>query len=515
MSRSVANMPGHSILKSPTYRGWRGIALFNMHSLRQLPRPRIRSVKRNATPLTQSFSTTQITRQRVPSTSNNPSGSTTTNPAHLPLSNLRILDLTRVLAGPFCTQILADYGATVLKVEQPGSGDETRQWRTAGETAQMWNDDFLSASNHGKGGDAPLMSLYFSSVNRNKRSVTLNLKSERGRALIREMLDPNNPGSYDIIVHNFLPGKMDDMGLGYSDLKKVNPALIYAGVSGYGATGPSSKRAGYDAIALAEAGLLHITGSADSGPAKPGVAIADLCTGLYTHGAILAAVNARSQTGVGCKIDASLFESALSLLINVGLTSLNLGLNQGPAQRRRGSRLGLGHPNLVPYGGYKTRDGRQLFVAANNNRQWKLFCERLQLEPAFVEQYSTNDKRVENRGTIDKVLGERFAEKDLREWEAVFEGSGLPYGPINDVVEALEHQQADARDMVVPVEGIEAARDGMMRLIGPAVKFDGGARVNGVVRRKPPLLGEHTDEVLHEMGYEDAEVKAMRQEGVV
>lgn len=459
------------------------------------------------------FSTSQTKHLRVSPTLY--SSSSNANDPHLPLSNLRVLDLTRVLAGPFCTQILADYGATVLKIEQPGSGDETRQWRTAGETAQMWDDDFLSSSNHGKGSGAPLMSLYFSSVNRNKRSITLNLKSDRGRALVKEMLDPARPDSYDIIVHNFLPGKMDAMALGYSDLKKVNPGLIYASVSGYGATGPSSKRAGYDAIALAEAGLLHITGSKDSGPSKPGVAIADLCTGLYTHGAILAAVNARTQTRAGCKIDASLFESSLSLLINVGLASLNLDLDKGPAHRRRGSRLGLGHPNLVPYGGYKTRDKRQLFVAANNNRQWKLFSERLELDPAFIEEYSTNDKRVESRSTIDQVLGNRFAEKELREWEAVFEGSGLPYGPINDVVEALEHQQAEARDMVVPVEGIRSARDGMMRLIGPAVKLNDGAGVTNIVRRKPPLLGEHTDEVLQELGYEEVEVQEMRQDGII
>ncbi|KAJ9656685.1 hypothetical protein H2198_004804 [Neophaeococcomyces mojaviensis] len=462
---------------------------------------------------------------RTFTTSWSPKLNQSTPTANNPLSNLRILDLTRVLAGPFCTQILADYGAAVLKVEQPGTGDETRQWRTSGETAQMWDDEYLSSTSTTKTpADSPLMSLYFSSVNRNKRSMTLNLKSTRAQNLIKELLDPSRPDAYDIIVHNFLPGKMATMGLDYDSLKHVNPGLIYASVSGYGASGPSSRRAGYDAIALAEAGLLHITGSSESGPTKPGVAIADLCTGLYTHGAILAAVNSRTHNGgLGCKIDASLFESSLSLLINVGLASLNLDLTKGPENRKRGSRLGLGHPNLVPYGGYRTRDGRILFIAANNNRQWKLFCERLSIPSEITQKYDTNDKRVENRVEIMKILGDRFAEQDLREWEKVFEGSGLPYGPINDVVEALEHPQARARDMVVSVEGIKAARDGMVRLIGPAVKFGteddstqkGSAKPNPVVRRNPPLLGEHTDEVLQELEYSAEQIHELRREGAI
>jgi succinate---hydroxymethylglutarate CoA-transferase len=346
--------------------------------------------------------------------------STTTSPraaldtTRLPLHGLRILDLSRVLAGPFCTQILADYGADVTKIEQPGQGDETRQWRASGETAQKWK------ASH------PLMSLYFASVNRNKRSVTLNLKSEAGRQIVRELAKRS-----DVLVHNFLPGKMEKMGLGWEELRKVNKRLVYAAVSGYGATGPSRDRAGYDAIALAEAGMLHITGEKGGRPTKPGVAIADLCTGLYAHGAILAALRQRDVTGLGTKIEGSLFETSLSLLINVGLASLNLDLDKGREGRRRGGKFGLGHAALVPYGGFDTKDGRMIFIAANNNRQWKKLCDVMSVGQLEQEQkFASNDGRVENRDELNSRLQSRFNELNRSEWLDLFDGTGLPYGPI-------------------------------------------------------------------------------------
>lgn len=423
------------------------------------------------------------------------SRSSSTAKSKLPLHGVKILDLSRVLAGPFCTQILADYGASVVKIEQPGVGDETRQWRTSGE-AEKWKDQY------------PLMSLYFAAVNRNKRSVAVNLKSAKGREIAMKLARES-----DVLVNNFMPGKMEELGLGYEELRRENKGLIYASVSGYGASGPSRDRAGYDAIALAEAGLLHITGEANGPPTKPGVAIADLCTGLYSHGAILAALYAREKTGLGTKIEGSLFESSLSLLINVGLASLNLDVDNGPEGRRRGKKLGLGHPNLVPYGGFETKDQRMLFVAANNNRQWQGFCQRMDIPGLGGDQrFSTNDGRVENRDEINSILQKRFYEKTKDEWLDVFEGSGLPYGAINDVVDALEHPQARARGMVVDIEEFEAARDGVLKMIGPAMKFEG---VEFGVRRSPPLLGEHTDEVLEELGYGSAEMDDLRKSGVV
>ncbi|KIV82684.1 hypothetical protein PV11_04778 [Exophiala sideris] len=418
---------------------------------------------------------------------------TSSNTKDHPLSGVKVLDLSRVLAGPFCTQILADYGADVLKVEQPGTGDETRQWRAAGE-GQKWQP-------------GQLMSLYFASINRNKRSVTINLKSPEGVEIVKKLAKDS-----DVVVNNFVPGKMEQMGLGYEDFRKINPAIIYASCSGYGASGPSRDRAGYDAIALAEAGMLHITGDPNGGPTKPGVAIADLCTGLYIHGAILAALNQKNRTGVGCKIEGSLFESALSLLINVGLAALNLDVDNGPEKRRRGKRMGLGHPNLVPYGAFKTKDG-MIFIAANNNRQWKGLCKRMGIEELGDDQrFNTNDGRVENREELNNTLQNKFLEKTQTEWLAVFEGSGLPYGSINDVVDALEHPQAEARNMVLEIDEFEAAKDGALKLIGPAMKFS-GAKLG--VRLKPPVLGQHTDEVLKELGYASADISELRKSGIV
>lgn len=420
---------------------------------------------------------------------------TSTATDSLPLSGLRVLDLSRVLAGPFCTQILADYGAEVLKVEQPGVGDETRQWRVANESP-MWKDDY------------PLMSLYFAAVNRNKRSVTLNLKSPEGVEIVKKLARES-----DVVVNNFVPGKMAAMGLGYEDLRRENERIIYASVSGYGSTGPSKDRAGYDALALAEAGLLHITGEDGRPPSKPGVAIADLCTGLYSHGAILAAIAQRERTGVGCNIEGSLFESSLTLLINVGLASMNLDRDKEPKARRRGKRLGLEHPNLVPYGGFETKDKKMVYVAANNRRQWDGFCKRLQVEGLGENtRFHSNDDRVANREEINAILEKRFKEKTKDEWMQAFEGSGLPYGAINDVVEAVEHPQAQARNMIMEVEDFEAARDGVLRMIGPAMKFQ-GAKMG--VRIKPPLLGEHTNDVLSELGYAASDITQLRKSGVI
>lgn len=360
------------------------------------------------------------------------------------LSGIKILDLTRVLAGPFCTQILADYGASVLKVEQPGFGDETRQWRAEGEGA-FWREPPSKTP----------ISCYFAAVNRNKRSLTLNLKHPKGLAIVLRLAK-----EADVVVNNFLPGKMEELGLGYEVLKEQNPGLVYASISGYGATGPDATRAGYDAVVAAEAGLLHITGeSNERPPVKPGVAIADLCTGLYMHGAISAALLARERNGgQGQKIEGSLFESSVSLLTNVASGWMNLG--------REGSRWGMGHPSLVPYGGFKTKGDGWLFVAANNNRQWQALCEKLGDQDLAADgRFASNDGRVKYRAELVEAVQQRFEKKTLDEWLGAFQGSGLPYGPVNNIQRAIDHPQTEARNMVESI-AFEAAVDGVLKLLG-------------------------------------------------
>jgi succinate---hydroxymethylglutarate CoA-transferase len=348
------------------------------------------------------------------------------------------------------------------------------------------------------------MSLYYASINRNKRSITLNLKNPTAVEIIKSLACKS-----DILVHNFLPGKMEKIGLDYSSLEKLNPGLIYASISGYGSTGPSSRRAGYDAIALAETGLLHITGEPNGPPTKPGVAIGDMCTGLYAHGAILSALELRRRTGLGTQIEGSLFESSLSLLINVGLASLNLDVDN-PDGRRRGSRHGLGHPNLVPYGGFETKDRRMIFIAANNNRQWEVLSSRMSLSKDQI--YGTNDGRVENRESLNSMLQSVFLKRTLTEWLSIFEGSGLPYGALNDVVDALDHPQTSAREMIEVVENFEPAVDGFVKLLGFPIKFSNSKLQ---VTKNPPLLGEHTEEILTDLGYDASDIAILRRGRVI
>lgn len=375
-------------------------------------------------------------------------------------------------------------------------GDETRQWRAAGES-QTWRDS-----------QDDKMSLYFSAVNRNKRSITLNLKSAKGIEVVKQLAAES-----DVVIHNFVPGGAEAMGLAYDDLRRVNERLIYASVSGYGTSGPNRNRSGYDGIALGEAGLLHITGEPGGRPTKPGVAILDMCTGLYAHGAILAALAQRERTGKGAKIEGSLFETGLNLLINVGVNALNLDTGGDPSARRRGQRWGLEHPSLVPYGAFSTKDDKFILIAGNNNRQWKLLCEKLELtEAAEDPRFQTNNGRLNHRTEINGVLGKRIAEYTKDEWMELLNESGLPYGAINDVVEALEHPQAVARDMIMDVPGVEAAQNGLLKLIAPAVRFEGTTMG---VRLKPPRLGENTNQILRELGYTDVEISRMKEAEVV
>ncbi|KAK3651402.1 hypothetical protein LTR56_002462 [Elasticomyces elasticus] len=410
----------------------------------------------------------------------------TSEAANGPLKGIRVLDFGRILAGPFCSQILADYGADVIKVEQPKQGDETRSWHAKGEAA-AWKPD-----------TGPI-SFYFASVNRNKRSLTLDLKKPEALDIVRKLVK-----DIDVVIENFVPGGADKLGVGYAELSKINPRLIYASISGYGSSGPYAKRAGYDAIAAAEGGLMHITGHPEGGPVRPGLGMTDMSTGLYTHGAILAALYNREKTGRGQHISASLFETQLSLLINIGANWLNMGVD--------GKRFGAAHPSIVPYNTWKCKDGIWLAVAANNDRQFRTLCRLIdRLDLPEDSRFVTNAQRVEHRPLMDEIFDSVFASKTSGEWLEVMDGSGLAHGPVNSIQKAFEHPQAEARDMVHPVPW-DAVASGEWKGIGPAVKF---SETKATIRERPPRLGEHTESVLAEAGYSEDEVDKLRESGAI
>lgn len=396
-----------------------------------------------------------------------------------------MLDFTRILAGPFCSQILADYGADVIKVESL-QGDETRSWQGAGEAAD-WKDN-----------SGPI-SFYFASVNRNKRSITLDLKKPEALEVVYELVKTS-----DVVLENFVPGSADRLGIGYAKLSEINPRLVYASVSGYGASGPYSKRAGYDAIAAAEGGLMHITGHADGPPVRPGLGMTDMATGLYTHGAIVSALYSRDRTGQGQHISSSLFETQISLLINIGANWLN--------RRVEGKRYGAAHPSIVPYNTWECKDGLWLAVAANNDRQFRILCERLRCFDLLEDtRFATNAKRVEHRLLMDDIFDTKFKAKSSEEWLKVLDGSELAFGSVNTIQNAFEHPQTQARGMVQPMEWA-AVQSGMWQSIGPPVKFE---KTKAAINARPPLLGEHTGEILGEIGYSQEKIEDLRQRNVV
>ncbi|EXJ71208.1 uncharacterized protein A1O5_06202 [Cladophialophora psammophila CBS 110553] len=405
--------------------------------------------------------------------------------ANGPLKGMKILDLSRVLAAPYCSQILADYGADVIKVEDIDRGDDTRYWRQSGEESS-WKSD------------AGPISYYFAAVNRNKRSICLNLKSEKGRDIFLRLAR-----QADVVIDNFRPGALERLRLGYDTLSELNPRIIHASVTGYGPSGPFAKRAGYDMIAGAEAGLLHLTGEKNGPPVRPGLGLTDISTGLYTHGAIMAALYARERTGRGQKIDASLFETQVALLSNVALAWLNLG--------QEAERWGTQHPSVVPYDAFKTKDF-YFVCGATNDKQFTTLCRLLGEESlASDERFKTSADRVNNRDDLFSILNRLFAKKSMDEWIQEFEGSGMPYAPINTMEKVFAHPQTEARHMVESIPH-NAAVSGSIKILGPAVKF---SDTEPTIRSDPPLLGQHTTDILEELGYDDMTIKTFMDDRVV
>ncbi len=396
--------------------------------------------------------------------------------SRMALADIRVLDLSRVLAGPFCTMLLADFGADVIKVEAPGRGDDTRHW------GPPW-----------AGGE----SAYFLSVNRNKRSITLNLKHERGRQILLDLVARS-----DVFIENFKVGTAKRLGLDYETLREINPRLIYCSITGYGQTGPYRDRPGYDFVIQAEGGIMSITGPADGEPHKVGVAIVDITAGLFAATAILAALHHRERTGEGQYIDIALLDAQVGWLANVAQNYLVSG--EVP------KRYGNAHPNIVPYEVFPTADG-YIAVGIGNDLQYRRFCELTgRMDLWEDERFQTNPGRVEHRDELIPRLRELFRTRTTAEWLALLREAKISAAPINNVAQVLNDPHVLARGMVQTVRHPTA---GELKLVGPVPKL---SATPAVIRRPPPLLGEHTVEVLTELlGYDEETVSRLREEGVV
>jgi crotonobetainyl-CoA:carnitine CoA-transferase CaiB-like acyl-CoA transferase len=393
------------------------------------------------------------------------------------LAGLRVVDLTRVLAGPYCTMMLGDLGADVIKIEIPGRGDDTRQW--------------------GPPFTAKGESAYFISANRNKRSLTLDLKNDKGIQILKDLIR-----DADVVVENFRTGTLARWGLDYESLQDLRPGLVYCSITGYGHTGPYKERPGYDFIAQALAGFMSVTGPADGEPIRAGVAIADLASGIFAFGAIMAALYARESTGEGQQIDISLLDSQLALMSYVASNYLISG--ETP------KRYGNAHPNIVPYEVLEAADGYMAF-AAGNDGQWRKFCEAVGKDEWIEdERFSTNPARTQNRCTIIPLLNELFRSRKISEWTSLCEQIGLPAAGINDMEAVFKDPQVQARELRVEYVG----QDGeTIPMVASPLKIP---TTPARVRLGPPRLGEHTELILKEMlGYETSLIEELRAEGVI
>jgi crotonobetainyl-CoA:carnitine CoA-transferase CaiB-like acyl-CoA transferase len=401
-----------------------------------------------------------------------------------PLAGIRVADCSTVLAGPYCTMLLADLGADVVKVEPP-EGDATRGW------GPPWVGTLAAGTR---------TAAYYLAINRNKRSIRLDLRSDPGREVLRRLLARS-----DVLVENFRTGSLDRLGFGDAALEALNPGLVHLAITGFGTDGPDAAKPGYDFVIQAVGGLMSITGDpdADGGrPTKVGVAISDVVSGLFGTVSVLAGLLARERRAAGGqRIDVSLLESTLAVLVNQAQNAFVGGRAPG--------RLGNAHPNLVPYETFRTADG-ELAIAVGSERQWPRLCEAIGLPGlAGDPRFATNGERVVHRAELRPILAARFAAHTTAEWTEALDAADIPFGPINDIAAAFATPQAQARGMTVEVEHPAL---GVLRQVGVPFRL---SATPASIRSAPPLLGEHGDEILAELGYDAADVRTLHDLGVV
>ncbi len=393
-----------------------------------------------------------------------------------PLEGVKVLDLTRVLAGPYCTMMLADMGADVVKVERPGAGDDTR----------AFGPPFVNGE-----------SAYFMSINRNKRSITLNLKEDKALSILRQMLE-----TADVVVENFRPGTMESFGFGYEAVHAFNPRLVFCSISGYGHSGPDEKLPGYDLIIQGEGGIASLTGTPDDPPFKVGSSQADIVAGMMGFQGILLALMARHQTGQGQKVDIGMLDCQIALLTYQA--GIYFATGESP------DRMGNQHPTITPYETYRCKDG-YINVACGNDNMWRKFCSVLGQESwPEDERFRTNADRVGHRRQLGALIEPVMLERTQDEWIEALRGAGLPCGAIRTVGQACDNPQVLARDMIVDLEHPKA---GPIRVTGLPLKL---SDTPGEIHSPPPVLGQHTEDVLADwLKIGASEVAGLRQGGVI